>query len=265
MVENTLVADIQDDIALITINRPAVHNALNAKTLTALAETISDLGTAGAVRAIVITGTGDRAFSAGADLDELAGLAAPDAARVLGAGQRCMAKIESSSVPVIAAVNGLALGGGFELVLACTFSILSTKASLALPESGLGLIPGYGGTQRLRRAIGRPAAAYLMLSGARLSAQRAYELGLTPLEPIDPTELVSAALQIAGDLASRGPLAQSSILQAVREGEGDGFALETALAAIVTSSDDAAEGIAAFRERRAPEFHSAQRHATVNT
>lgn len=265
MSDDTLLVDRLDKIALITINRPVVHNALNAMTLTALADTISEFGDAGEIRAVVVTGAGDRAFSAGADLDELAGLVASDAHRVLSEGQRCMARIEASRVPVIAAVNGLALGGGFELVLACTFAVLSTKASLALPESGLGLMPGYGGTQRLPRAIGRPVAAHLMLTGSRLSAQRAYELGLTPFEPVDPAELLTEALQLARDIASRGPRAQSSILQAMPDADGGGLVLETALAAIVTSSDEAAEGIAAFRDRRAPEFHSVQRHATVNT
>jgi enoyl-CoA hydratase len=208
------------------------------------------------VRAIVLTGTGEKAFSAGADLDELAGLDATRAQAVLGVGQRIIAGIEHSPVPVIAAVNGLALGGGFELVLATAFPVLSTRAAFGLPESGLGLIPGYGGTQRLHRLVGPAVAAHVMLTGGRLTAQRAYELGLSPLPPVEPTELLPTAMRVAAEVAARGPRAHAAILRALRVGapaEAD-LAFETSLAAIATGGAEAAEGVAAFKGRRTPEF-----------
>ena len=256
MSDNELIVERHGPLAVMTIDRPKVHNALNAATLRRLAQAFEGFATAGGIGAIVITGAGARAFSAGADLDELTGLDAEQAHATLAAGQRTMRIIEHSSVPVIAAVNGLALGGGFELVLAADLPVLSTAAELALPESGLGLIPGYGGTQRLARFVGAPVAAYLMLTGERLPADRAYELGLAPLPPVQPDDLLPTAMQLGRDIAARGPRAQQAILRLLRSGapSDQDLALETATAAIATGSPEAAEGIGAFRERRAPVF-----------
>jgi enoyl-CoA hydratase len=256
MADSTILVDREAAVALITLNRPSVHNALNAQLLRTLVATLDDLVAGPGTRAIVLTGAGDRAFSAGADLDELAGLDASAAHQVLSAGQSIMARIEASPVPVIAAVNGLALGGGLELALSATFPIMSTSASVGLPESGLGLIPGYGGTQRLPRAVGPAVAAHMMLTGSRLSAARAYTLGLTPLEPVAPEALVATATQIAAEIAGRGPRAHAAILQALHAGapRSQDLALETALAAVATAGAEAAEGISAFRERRTPVF-----------
>lgn len=255
---DTVVVERDGSIAVVRINRPEVLNALNGETLRALADVVRDLSADAAIRAVVLTGTGERAFSAGADLDELAGLDASSARTALDVGQQVMSEVESCPVPVVAAVNGLALGGGFELVLASTFPVLSTTASLGLPESGLGLIPGYGGTQRLPRAVGARVAAHLMLTGARISAERAYQRGLSPLEPVDPDELLPTALRVADEIAGRGPRASTAILQALRAAGSTpdpvALRLESALAAIATGSAEAAEGIAAFRERRAPSF-----------
>lgn len=255
MAEDVIVTEQIGKVTLARINRPKVHNALDSDTLTELAAAVRACAT-GASRAVVVTGTGEKAFSAGADLDQLRGLDAAGAQDVLRSGQRLFAEIEHSPVPVIAAVNGLALGGGFELVLASTFAVVSTNAAFGLPESGLGLIPGYGGTQRLARITGAPVAAHVMLTGSRLSAQRAYELGITPLPPVEPNALISSALEVANQIAARGPRANASILQALRAGAADPreLAFETALAAIATGSAEAAEGIAAFKERRTPEF-----------
>ena len=151
--EEVVLAETRGAVRVLTINRPSVHNALNSSVLARLAALITAAVDDG-MRALVLTGAGSRAFSAGADLDEFAGLDAVTAQDRLVAGQRVMAAIEACPLPVIAAVNGLALGGGFELALASTFPVLASNASLGLPESGLGLIPGYGGTQRLPRAIG---------------------------------------------------------------------------------------------------------------
>ena len=152
----------------------------------------------------------------------------------------------------------MALGGGFELVLACTVSVLSTAAKLGLPESGLGLIPGYGGTQRLPRLIGRSAAAYLMLTGSRLDADRAYQLGLTPVPPVEPEHLLPTATELAETIAAQGPRAVRAILRALVVG-GDapldaGLGIETGLAALALAGTESTEGIAAFHERRPARF-----------
>lgn len=245
----------REGVATVVIDRPKSLNALNRGILQDLETAVECLAHDG-VRAIIITGTGDRAFSAGADLEELEGLDARQASEALAMGQRTMSALEASPVPIIAAVNGLALGGGFELVLACTFPVMAEHAALGLPESGLGLIPGYGGTQRLAAVTGRAAAAHAMLTGARLTAQRCYELGITPVPPVPAAELMAAATEVAETIASKGPGAQSAILRALATSRpsAPGLALEASLAGIATGSAEAAEGIAAFRDKRAPVF-----------
>ena len=263
--EQVLLVERDGPVATVTISRPRVHNALNAQVLADLDRTLAELVAEG-VRAVVLTGSGTRAFSAGADLDELAGLSAQQAHTVLGAGQQVVARIERAPVPVIAAVNGLALGGGFELVLACTFAVLADTAALGLPETGLGLVPGYGGTQRLARRVGQPVAAHAMLTGERIPADRAHALGLTPVPPVPVEAVVDTAQQIARQVATRGPRAVQAVLLALRHGADvpleAGLALETALAGLVTGGEEAAEGIAAFRARRPPAFDATQPTAT---
>ncbi len=248
-------------VTLVRLERPDVHNALNADLLDALDTAISRAAS-GTARVIVITGSGERAFSAGADLDELAGLNSTEAHARLTRGQQVMNRVAACPIPVIAAVNGTALGGGFELVLAATFPVLADHAKLGLPEAGLGLIPGYGGTQRLVRAVGPQVATHAMLTGARLTADRAHTLGLTPVPPVPGDELVEAALEIARGLVTRGPGAVEAILSAVRASSDapteSGLRLESALAALATGSAEAAEGIAAFREKRTPVFGDQQ-------
>ncbi|WP_100501024.1 enoyl-CoA hydratase/isomerase family protein [Geodermatophilus chilensis] len=252
-----LVVERHGTVTLLRIDRPEVHNALDAQLLRELDRAVAAAAADG-VRAVVLTGTGTRAFSAGADLDELAGLSAEQAHDVLTQGQAVVARIERSPVPVLAAVNGLALGGGFELVLACTFAVLAETAQLGLPEAGLGLMPGYGGTQRLARRVGAPVAAHAILTGERIPADRAHVLGLTPVPPVPADEVVATALGLAGRIAERGPRAVRSALLALRHGADvpleAGLALESALAGVLTGSDEAAEGIAAFRQRRTPAF-----------
>ena len=157
-----------------------------------------------------------------------------------------------------------ALGGGFELILASTIPVLSTKAALGLPESSLGLIPGYGGTQRLPRAVGEKVAAHLMLTGTRLSAERAYQLGLTPLAPVAPEELLATATGLAEAVAAQGPRAVRAILNALgaaRNGLDAGLAVETGLAALAVAGDESTEGINAFLQRRPPVFADLETHA----
>lgn len=245
-------------VAVVRIDRPQVHNALNAALLRALGDEIAALGADGRTRAIVLTGSGQKAFSAGADLDELATLDAEAAHVAMRAGQAVIRRIERSPVPVIAAVNGLALGGGFELVLACSFAVVSRRAALGLPESGLGLIPGYGGTQRLARVVGPFVARHVMLTGERIDAERAYQLGLAVAPPTEPDDLLPTALGIAETVAARGPEACRAILDAVDRGRDmpldAGLALETGLAALAIGGSESAEGVAAFKEKRAPKF-----------
>lgn len=252
-----VVVDRQGPVGIVRIDRPEVHNALNAQVLRELDAAVCGLVAEG-VRAIVLTGTGTRAFSAGADLDELAGLSAEQAHTVLSAGQEVIARIERAPVPVVAAVNGLALGGGFELALACTFVVLADNAQLGLPEAGLGLMPGYGGTQRLARYVGRPVAAHTMLTGERIRAERAYALGLSPVPPVPVDRVVDAACDLSRQIAARGPRAVRAVLLALRHGADipleAGLAFESALAGLLTGGDEAGEGIAAFRGKRTPAF-----------
>ncbi|WP_341716318.1 enoyl-CoA hydratase-related protein [Micromonospora sp. FIMYZ51] len=254
----SVVVERAGSIMTVTINRPEAYNALNAEVLRRLHAAVRDADGDPAIRAVVITGSGEKAFCAGADLKELAGMGADRAHRTLHAGQRVLRDVERAKIPVIAAVNGVALGGGFELVLASTFAVMSTRASLGLPESGLGLMPGYGGTQRLPRVIGAPAAAHLMLTGARLDAQRAYQLGLSPVPPVDPADLMATVSALAEKIAAQGPAAVRAILTALDTGRDApldaGLELETGLAALAVAGVESAEGIAAFLERRPPRF-----------
>jgi enoyl-CoA hydratase len=261
-VTDTLVAVTEvGPVTEIRIDRPETHNALNRQVLAELESAFAAVSADRSRRAVVVTGTGPRAFSAGADLHELEGLDLQQAHEVIRDGQRVMRAVECCPVPVLAAVNGWALGGGFELVLSCTLPVLATTASLGLPEAGLGLIPGYGGTQRLTRALGRVRAAQLMLTGERVDAARAYAWGLTAVEPVEPDGLLARAHDIAASIAARGPLACRSIIEAQRLGTDQGLelglALETALAAAAIVGTESTEGVAAFREKRTPSFDGA--------
>jgi enoyl-CoA hydratase len=255
---DTVLVERRGHVTVVTINRPEVYNALDAIVVARLRDVVLDAESHPAVRAVVVTGSGEKAFSAGADLKELARMGADEAHETMRLGQRAFRRIEQAEVPVIAAVNGLALGGGFELALAATFPVLSTRAAFGLPESSLGLIPGYGGTQRLPRAVGRRVAAHLMLTGHRIDAERAFALGLTPVAPVAPAELLDTALRIAETIAAQGPNAVRSILHAISRGEDStldaGTALETGLAALAIAGQESTEGIAAFLERRPTTF-----------
>jgi enoyl-CoA hydratase len=250
-------------VAVIRINRPAAHNALNRTVLTSLRAALEAVSDDPAVRAVIITGTGEKAFSAGADVAELAGLDRQAAAAALRFGSDVLQAFASAELPVIAAVNGLALGGGFELVLCATFPVLAETAQLGLPESALGLMPGYGGTQRLPRLVGDAVAALMMLTGARLPAERAYQMGLTPVAPVPAGELLPTALELAGRISARGPSATGTILRAMRAGRESGLPaglrLETELASLAVAGPEGQEGIAAFLERRAPTFAVGER------
>lgn len=262
--DEVVVTTVEDGGTLVVrLNRPAVHNALNGEVFAHLSALLDRVAEDEGIRAVVLTGSGENSFCAGADLAELDGLG-PDAAHQLMArGQRVFRRLETLPVPVIAAVNGIALGGGFELVLACSLSVIAERASLGLPETGLGLVPGYGGTQRLPRIVGAPVARHIMLTGARLSAVRAYELGLTPLPPAPATQVLPTALGLAREIAARGPRAIRSVLGLVDRGTDgpldEGLALETEAAARAVSGTESSEGVAAFLAKRTPRFEGSAR------
>jgi len=244
-------------IALVTVRRPSKLNALNADTIAELTAVFTELGADDAVGAVVLTGEGEKAFVAGADIGELAGLTADRAERLSVRGQSLMDLVENLGKPVVAAVNGFALGGGCELALACSFRFAAQGARLGLPETGLGLIPGYGGTQRLPRLVGRGRALELILTGGMVDADAACAMGLVN-RVLPPEELLPAAKATATKLAAKSPLTLRAALKAVNEGlaqnQDGGCRLEAALFGVCGSSDDAREGCAAFLEKRAPEF-----------
>jgi enoyl-CoA hydratase len=253
--DDAVLVTVRDDgpVRHLTIDRPQARNALNAGVFDALEAAFEDVAAAG-VRVVVLAGAGGRAFCAGADLDELRGLDGIAARALLARGQRVLRRLETLGVPSIAAVRGWALGGGFELALACSLVVAGRSARFGLPEAGLGLMPGYGGTQRLTRQAGAKAALAVMLTGDPIGADRAWELGLLARPPVGDDDVEAAAAELAARLASRSPSALRLILEAVAAAgarEAD-LAHETALAALATSSADAAEGVDAFLSKREP-------------
>jgi enoyl-CoA hydratase/carnithine racemase len=244
-------------VARVTINRPKVLNALNAETLDELRRTILALKHDPDVRSVVITGAGDRAFVAGADINELAAQT-PAAGRDRALrGQHVFDLIENMGKPVIAAINGFALGGGCELAMACTLRLASDTAKLGQPEINLGLIPGYGGTQRLARIVGPGRALELMLTGDPIDAVEAYRIGLVN-RVVPSADLLPQAQALASTLAAKPPVAVRYIIDAVHKGLqsplAEGQVLEATLFGLVASTDDMREGTRAFLEKRKPAF-----------
>lgn len=255
MTYETLLVEIEDHVATLTLNRPKVLNALNGQLLRELDAALDELRDNHEVRAILITGAGEKAFAAGADIQELSALNAADGQQLALRGQRVFTKIEQLGKPVIACINGFALGGGCELAMACTFRIASQAARLGQPEVKLGLIPGYGGTQRLPRLIGHGAALRLILTGEMVTAEGALSLGLVE-EVVPPADLMPRARQLAETIASMAPLAVAHSIAAVNEGAD--LPLDRALAheasrfGLCCATADKAEGTAAFLAKRPP-------------
>jgi enoyl-CoA hydratase len=254
--EDVLRAEQRGHVRYLTLNRPNVLNALNARVFASLRAELANVASDPRTRVVIITGEGDRAFSSGADLDELMELDPVDTRALLEQGQRVLRDLETLGTPVIAAVNGYALGGGFELALACPLVVAAERAQFGLPEVGLGLMPGYGGTQRLPRIVGPQVALRMMLTGQRIDAARAYELGILSQPPVEDGQLLEVVGGLAEEISGCSPRAASLILKSVSASSGldPGLAHETTLAALAAASGDAAEGVAAFHEKRSPNF-----------
>ncbi len=260
MTFENLVVDRIDDLAVVTVNRPKVLNALNAATIGELREAVGTLGADGTVRAVIVTGAGKKAFVAGADIVELAQLEPVRARELAQRGQELCEFLERMEKPVVAAINGFALGGGCELAMACTMRVAADTAKLGQPEINLGLIPGYGGTQRLPRLVGRARALELLLTGDPISAEEAWRIGLVN-RVVPATALMQEAKSLAAALASKAPIAVRYILDAVRDGFqmslAEGCAHEATLFGLVATTDDMREGTRAFLEKRRPNFKGA--------
>jgi len=254
--ENLLV-EHSDGVSTITVNRPKVLNALNAQTLDELRRVILSLKHNDAVRCVIITGAGEKSFIAGADINELAVQTPVSGREHARSGQHILDLIENLGKPVIAAINGFALGGGCELAMACTIRIAADTARLGQPEINLGIIPGYAGTQRLARLIGRGRALELLLTGDHVTAAEAHRLGLVN-RVVPAAGLMDEARKLAAALASKAPVASRYNLDAVNKGLDMAFAdaqvFEATLFGLVSSTDDMREGTRAFLEKRKAEF-----------
>ena len=246
--------------AILTLNRPAAMNALSVELVAALDQGLRDLrgaGTGGGIRALIITGAGSKAFCAGADLKERRAMSLGDTRRVLNALNNGVDAVAAFPVPVIAAVNGVAFGGGFELALASDIRLCADSTQLGLVEVRLGIIPGAGGTQRLSRIAGVGVAKELILTGRRIDAARALTLGIvSSVHPAD--DVLGAAEAVAAEVAAGGPLAVAQAKRAIDDGLslslGNGLAVERSCYEVVLTSEDREEGLAAFVEKRPPVF-----------
>jgi enoyl-CoA hydratase/carnithine racemase len=247
----------KDAVAYVTINRPKVLNALNTPTWKDMRTAFENAQKDVAIRGVILTGAGDRAFIAGADIGELARATAVDAERSSRFGQEVLDLVENLGKPVIAAVNGFALGGGCETAMACTIRIAVDSANLGQPEVALGLIPGGGGTQRLSRLVGKGRALQLILSGEMISAQEAYRIGLVN-EVVPAPDLITRAEAILGKIASNAPVAVKFALDAINKGMettmSEGLLLEASYFGLCATTEDKKEGTAAFLQKRAPQF-----------
>jgi len=246
-------------VTILLVNRPDVLNALNRETLGEIEAAARAFVADDAQRALVVTGAGEKSFISGADINELAVLDPRGAEDISRFGQRVFDVLEGSHKPVIAAVNGYAFGGGCELALACHVRLASENALFGLPEVSLGIIPGYGGTQRLPRLIGTGRALEIILSGRRVKADEAERIGL--VNRVVPREqLLEEAVKLAEAMLKNGPLAVAAALEAVRRGlqlpQDAGLRLESSLFGILTASEDMHEGLKAFLEKRPPRFRN---------
>ena len=255
----TIALQINDRVATITVNRPDKLNALNDRVIGELGEAIDQAVSDGTVGGIILTGAG-RAFVAGADISELESHGAISAKALAQRGQDVFRRFETSPKPVIAAVNGFALGGGCELAMACHIRIASEFAKFGQPEVKLGLIPGYGGTQRLPRLVGRGRALQLLLTGEMIDANEAYRIGLVN-RVVPAADLLPAANDVMRAMLANAPLAIAAVIEVVNRGYDatleDALALEATAFGVLAATDDKREGTRAFLEKRAARFSGA--------
>ena len=257
MTYETIVVEIRDRVARVTVNRPKVLNALNEKTVLELRACFGALKHDMAVGAVILTGAGEKAFVAGADINELSVMSPLQGGASSRLGQEAFSEIENLGKPVIAAVNGFALGGGCELALACHMRFASENAKMGLPEVGLGIMPGYGGTQRLPRLIGLGRALELITTARMVEATEAARIGLVNgVYPL--AELLPHCEKVAAEILSRGPLAVRYAMDAailgLEAGIEHGIELESAYFGLLASTGDMREGLTAFLEKRKPSF-----------
>lgn len=257
MAFQNLLTEDRGAVRVVTVNRPDKLNALDRATLTELHLAFDQAAADDAVRAIVLRGAGEKAFVAGADIAELAGLSAVQARDLSRHGQRLMSKVERLGKPVVAMIGGWALGGGLELAMCCHLRVASEKARLGLPEITLGVLPGFGGTQRLLRLAGRGAALELTLTGAPIDAARAHALGLIT-RVVAADQLEAETMKLAEQLAASAPQAVRAILDTVLVGGESaidtGLEFETQAFGVCFATEDMREGTAAFLEKRKPAF-----------
>src|SRR5580704_12170833 len=257
MTYENILYEKKNAIAYVTVNRPKVLNALNMATMDELRTAFTDAKNDANIRVCIMTGSGEKAFIAGADIGELQKQDAVGGKVYTHRGQSVLDLIENLGKPVIACINGFALGGGCEIAMACTMRLASENAKLGQPEVKLGIIPGYGGTQRLPRLVGKGRAMQLILSGEIITAQEAYRMGLVN-EVTPASELIPRAEAIAQKIIANAPLAVQYAMEAVNKGMemtlSEGLYLEAVLFSVACSSEDKKEGTTAFLEKRAPQF-----------
>ena len=253
----TLLLEVRDHVAVLTINRPDKLNALNDQVVADLAQAARDLKADAAVRGVILTGAGPKAFVAGADIGDLARQGVMDGRARALKGQRMLEAFERMGKPVLAAVNGFALGGGCELAMACHIRIASENARFGQPEVSLGITPGYGGTQRLPRIVGKGNALYMVLTGEHVNAPDALRMGLVS-KVVPSDQLMTEAMKLMQAIVAKGPLALALTMEAVERGLEttleEGLRIEADAFGLVASSADMKEGLTAFLEKRAPRF-----------
>lgn len=257
LILENLLYEKKGAIAYVTLNRPKVLNALNRRTWEDLQTAFEDARKDSAIRGVILTGAGDKAFIAGADIGELSRVTAIEAEESSTFGQGVLNLIENLGKPVVAAINGFALGGGCETAMACTIRVATENAKFGQPEVKLGVLPGGGGTQRLPRLVGKGRALQLILSGEMISAQEAYRIGLVN-EVIPAADLITRAEAILKQIFANAPIAVRYSLEAVNKGldtsQAEGLSLEASFFGLCAATQDKQEGTQAFLQKRAPEF-----------
>jgi enoyl-CoA hydratase len=247
----------REQIAVVTIDRQDKLNALNTQVIEELGSVMAGVGSDDSIRGVIVTGAGEKAFVAGADIGVLAKMDPQAGVEISRQGQRVFADMERLGKPVLAAVGGFALGGGCELAMACHLRVASENAVFGLPEVGLGIIPGYGGTIRLARLVGLGRALEMTLTGDMVKAERAREMGLVS-SVVPRAELMDEAMTLMGRIVSKGPVALRLAMESVYDGLDSGFAEamrhESAMFGLLASTEDMAEGMGAFLEKRKADF-----------